>query len=186
MFFGFFIVAGIIVGYLAGGRLSNFQYVRIHLIWLIFTAVVLRLILKYLGFVQAGVLVGDIIILVFLIANLRENRAFLLAGIGFFANVIVIVLNKFAMPVGYRIQQLPIYAKTYQMLLNGEIPGYVLANESTKCYFLADIFYFPLYPKVGFFSIGDIILGIGGMLCIILFMKKEPIKATSINTQTKV
>ncbi len=60
------------------------------------------------------------------------------------------------------------------MLLNGEIAGYTLATQSTKLYFLADIFYFPPYAKIGFFSVGDILLGIGGALCIVVFMKKKP------------
>lgn len=174
MFFVFFIVLGILIGYLTGGKLSNFQYVNIRLIWLIFAAVIVSVVLKYMGFKQVGVILVYLMILVFLVANIKENKAFILAGLGFLANFLVIVLNGFAMPVGYAIQKLPVYANTYEMLINGQIPGYVAATQSTKCYFLADIFYFPPYPKIGFFSVGDIVLGIGGALCIVLFMKKKP------------
>jgi len=174
LFFAIFILLGIITGYLCGGRLNNFKYVHIRMIYLPVVALIISIIANKIDFYLLRHFVSYPLIIIFLFVNIKETKALLLAGAGLLSNFIVITANNFYMPVGYKIEELRVYLNAYNMLINGEITGYILASEHTKLYFLADIFYIPFLPKLGFFSIGDILLGIGGMLCVIAFMKKEP------------
>jgi hypothetical protein len=120
--------------------------------------------------------ISYLLIFVFVIANIKECKYYIIAGLGFVCNFIVISANNLLMPVGFKIEELRIYINAYNMLINGQISGYALATDQTKLYFLSDIFYVPFWPKLGFFSLGDVLLGIGGMLLIVAFMKKAPQK----------
>jgi hypothetical protein len=174
LFFAIFILLGIIIGYLCGGRLNNLKYVHIRMIYLPIAALVFSVIANKMDMYALRHFVSYPLIIVFLFFNIKETKAFLFAGIGLLSNFIVITANNFYMPVSNKIEELRVFLNAYNMLINGEITGYALATEQTKLYFLADIFYIPFWPKLGFFSIGDIILGIGGMLCVVAFMKKKP------------
>jgi len=174
LFFTIFILLGIVIGYLCGGRLNNLKYVHIRMIYLPVAALIISIIANRMDIYMLRHFVSYPLIIIFLFANIKETKALLLAGVGLLSNFIVITVNNFYMPVGYKIEQLRVYLNAYNMLINGEIPGYALANEQTKLYFLGDVFYIPFLPRLGFFSIGDILLGIGGMWCVIAFMRKKP------------
>lgn len=181
MFFAIFIVLGVLIGYIAGGRLKNFKYVDIHMIYLPIAALIVSIIANKLQMYALKHFISYLLILVFLIANIKESKYYIVAGLGFLSNFIVISINNLHMPVGFKIEELRIYLDAYNMLINGEIPGYALATQQTKLYFMADIFYVPFWTKLGFFSIGDVLLGIGGLLLIVAFMKKTPQKQQEQN-----
>jgi len=181
LFFVIFLALGIIIGYLLKGRLSNLKYVNIHLFYLPVAALILSLILNNPQYNTLKHFITYILIIIFIFANIKECKYYIIAGLGFLSNFIVISANNLHMPVGYKIEELRVYINAYNMLVNNEIPGYVLATENTKFYFLSDIFYLPFWPKLGFFSLGDIILALGGMALMIAFMKSKPKKAECIN-----
>lgn len=179
MFFIIFLALGIIIGYILGGKLLNLINVNIRMIYLPIAALVFSLIANKMQWYSARHFVLYILIIVFVIVNIKESKYYIIAGLGFLCNFIVISANNLKMPVGYKIEELRLYINAYNMLINGQIPGYALASQQTKLYFLADIFYVPFLPKLGFFSLGDALLGIGGMLLIVSFMKKAPQKENS-------
>lgn len=174
MFFVIFIVLGIIIGYISGGKLINLKNVNINMIYLPIAALVFSIIANKMHWYAARHFVLYILIIVFVISNIKESKYYIIAGLGFLSNFIVISANNLTMPVGYKIEELRIYINAYNMLINGQIPGYTLASQQTKLYFLSDIFYFPFLPKFGFFSVGDVLLGIGGMMLVASFMKRIP------------
>ena len=174
LFFVIFIVFGIIIGYVLKGKLINLKNVNIHMIYLPIIALVFSIIANKMQWYAARHFILYILIILFLFVNIKESKYYIIAGLGFLCNFIVISANNLTMPVGYKIEELRIYINAYNMLISGQIPGYALASEQTKLYFLSDIFYLPFLQKLGFFSVGDILLGIGGMMLIASFMKKMP------------
>ncbi|NMC56215.1 MAG: DUF5317 domain-containing protein [Eubacteriaceae bacterium] len=185
MFFVIFLALGIIIGYILKGKLSNLINVNIRMIYLPIAALVFSIIANKLQWYTARHFVLYILIIVFVIVNIKESKYYIIAGLGFLSNFIVISANNLTMPVGYKIEELRLYINAYNMLINGQIPGYALASQQTKLYFLADIFYVPFLPKLGFFSLGDALLGIGGMLLIASFMKKKPEQKSEQETEQK-
>jgi MFS family permease len=101
------IALGLILGLIAGGRLTNLAYVRLHRMWLLVAAVLLRFATEFLlnaGFAPAETLrlplLGGAFAL--LLLALWPNRRFpgiSLAFVGILANAVVIVVNGGFMPI---------------------------------------------------------------------------------------
>ena len=101
------IALGLILGLIVGGRLTNLAYVRLHRIWLLVAAVLLRFateILLNAGFAPVEMLRLPLLAGAFalLLLALWPNRGFpgiSLAFVGILANAIVIVVNGGFMPI---------------------------------------------------------------------------------------
>lgn len=174
MFFLAFIMA-IIIGYSLNGRLKNIDASKVKFVSLVFIAfflefIVLTLIKK--AYIRLGILtyVSDVImyslLLIFAYLN-RKNKWLLLLGVGSILNAIVIFANGGVMPVN------PDIVKSFGYHGDVALQGlYILADGSTKLYFLADII--PIrYPKPGIASIGDIIELLGVAIFIVSEMKNK-------------
>ncbi|MEG0326627.1 MAG: DUF5317 domain-containing protein [Cellulosilyticaceae bacterium] len=172
--FGISIILAIVIGYILKGRLKHLINLEFKYIGLIVVGFVLERILNLL--IQQGILeinpltyVLDLLmygmIFAFIVMN-RKHMEFVIMGIGFLMNAIVIFANGGAMPVS---------AKALEAMgVVGELVDkglYAMMHDLTRFKILADII--PIHlSKIGFvISIGDIVLCLGMMILIIKGMK---------------
>lgn len=116
--------------------------------------------------------VSTTIVLMTLVVNLRQPGFWLIA-LGAFANFTVIVANGGQMPA----------SPAAFAILNGtplvpttDFSNSFIAGPNTPFYFLADIFVLPRpIPFANVFSIGDLLIGLGGAWFIVRVMHRQPI-----------
>lgn len=161
-------VLGIIAGYIRGGRLSNLKEVHFTHAWTVFVAIILQFSLSWLQDIL-GPWTGLIHILsyVFLFAFLMFNfkpAGIKIIGLGILLNFMVIAANFGTMPVA--VTGMPV--KVIQELKTGRDGIHSLLTDSSRLAFLGDVIKIkhPLHGKLGWFSIGDIIMDIGLILLI--------------------
>jgi len=115
--------------------------------------------------------VSTTLVLMTLVVNIRQPGFWLIA-LGAFANFAVIVANG---------GQMPASAEAFAML-NGTVAvpttdfsNSFIAGPNTPLYFLADIFVLPPpVPLANVFSIGDVLIGLGGAWFIVRVMHQRP------------
>ncbi len=115
--------------------------------------------------------VSTTIVLMTLVVNLRQPGFWLIA-LGAFANFTVIVANGGQMPA----------SPEAFAILNGtplvpttDFSNSFIATPNTPFYFLADIFVLPRpIPFANVFSIGDVLIGLGGAWFIVRVMHRQP------------
>lgn len=115
--------------------------------------------------------VSTALVLMTLVLNIRQPGFWLIA-LGAFANFTVIVANG---------GQMPASPEAFAMLYGTpQVPttnfsNSVIADAGTQLYFLADIFVLPRpIPLANVFSIGDVLIGLGGAWFIVRVMHREP------------
>jgi hypothetical protein len=115
--------------------------------------------------------VSTALVLMTLVLNIRQPGFWLIA-LGAFANFTVIVANG---------GQMPASPEAFAMLYGTpQVPttnfsNSVIAGPGTQLYFLADIFVLPRpIPLANVFSIGDVLIGLGGAWFIVRVMHREP------------
>jgi hypothetical protein len=174
----YFLVIGLVAGFLAGGRLEGLERVRFR--WW-------PLALGGLGF-QAllfsdvlGPNVGDAgpalyvassgLVLMAAVRNLAQP-GFRLLTLGAGLNLVVVVANGGRMPS----------SPEARLALNGTLElghttfsNSTLANAGTLLPMLGDIFVLPRpIPFANVFSIGDVLIGIGAVVLIVRAMRSAP------------
>lgn len=170
------LVAGVVAGYVVGGRLHNVEHLHLRLPWLAIVAIALQLIafsrlrdtlgvngVIALHFVSYGLLIW------FVVVN-RRYTGVVVAGAGMGLNFLAITLNGGYMP-----------ADRHALKVAGELYSGDTSNNSeiihagTRLPFLGDVFAFPdgsLLSNV--FSVGDVLIIIGVAILIAVAMRSSP------------
>lgn len=174
----YFIVAAIPLGYLLGGRLSNYSHQPLKCIELPCLAFLIEASFGVLAERVAGpascwlgwaVCLEYLLLAVFLWAN-RRRRGVKLMGLATICNFLVISVNGFRMPVSPLIYDFPKYASLVERIRSGALPEYVLVDWDGPLWFLGDTL--PLFG--GLASVGDLLMGAGLVLLIVHLMRTKP------------
>ncbi len=177
-----FALAGIVIGFAMNrlqGRKNQLQNISdIRGLWLPIAGVLLHLPFSYfpafaLQFAWLLTTLSSLCIVVFLILNRGRLLPVLFIAAGTVCNYSVIALNHFRMPVSPA--ALAMYPGMTPEAVYAKKVNYFVATSGAKLYFLGDVIPVPLKRVGGFFSIGDVLLGIGIMIFIIsVLIKKYP------------
>lgn len=183
MSFSFFLltiappVAGVVLGYLSGGRLAGFRTVRVRALWLVWLAAAVQ----YAQFFAPGVrhVVEDVagipmlipvfaIVLTWLAVNLRAwPPAIRLAGL---AIVLGAALNALVIGVNGRMPYDPAAAARVGLPAGAESPKNVPADAGTRLAPLGDVIAVPVVGKVA--SLGDVLIAGGTCALVVLVMRR--------------
>lgn len=168
------ILIGLILGLLSGGRLAPLGTARIRfwqvaLLGLLFQVALfsspLAAVVGPLG--PSLYVLSTAIVLVALILNLRQP-GFALIILGSFLNLAVIMLNGGQMPASP--EALAVLHGT-PALPTTDFSNSVVATPGAPLLFLGDIFVLPRpFPFANIFSVGDLLIGIGGAIFIVRTM----------------
>ena len=173
------VALGLVAGLLTRGSIAALGSVKIKLwpVALIGLAFQLLLFSSPLAAVVGKLgpslyVVSTTLVLMTLVVNLRQPGFWLIA-LGAFANFTVIVANGGQMPA----------SPEAFALLNGtpfvpttNFSNSFIAGPDTPLYFLADIFVLPRpIPLANVFSIGDVLIGLGGAWFIVRVMHRQPV-----------
>jgi hypothetical protein len=172
------IAAGLLIGRLAGGRLSNLEHVRV--IWwpIALAGLAVQLILfarpvaEHVG-AEGPVIyvVSTLVVLAVLLRNIALP-GFAIIAVGAILNLIPVLANGGAMPS----------APEAWLALNGEaalpvshFSNSVLIGPDTHFPFLGDIFVWPRpLPLANVFSVGDAVIALGAIVFLVTGMRRSP------------
>ena len=164
MFIVYIVVLGIVAGYIRGGSLRRITRTPLKRSSLVITAIAIQLVIfSELSFVITAPqliitslqIISYILIIIFLIINYKVP-GLLILGAGVVLNSLVIFLNGGYMPS----------AHTSTAVIDGRIDNNIVAiAHDTVLPWLGDIFRLPKWlPFTNWFSIGDILIGVGVFL----------------------
>jgi hypothetical protein len=168
------VALGLLVGVLTRGRIGNLSTVKVKLwpIALVGLAFQLLLFSPPLAAVVGKwgpslYVVSTTLVLMALVVNIRQP-GFALITLGALANFVVIVANGGQMPASpdafAALNGLPVVPTT-------DFSNSVIAGPDTTFFFLGDIFVLPRpLPLANVFSIGDVLIGVGGAWFIVAAM----------------
>lgn len=181
MFIIYAITLGILIGYLRGGRLEQLNSKPMYQKWAAFSALLIQIII-FSGFSFVKLIPQTIIVIlhivsyicliIFIIANIRI-KGILIIGLGTMLNSLVISLNGGYMPSNSEQLRLSTSAigvnNLQQSITYNNVSG---MNRDTILPWLGDIFQMPSWmPFSNLFSIGDILIGIGVLLYLMINMQ---------------
>jgi hypothetical protein len=168
LFIIYVIALGIVIGYICGGRLKWITNVPLHYKPLVLCAISIQLVifsdLPFVIMIPDGVIsllhiISYILLIAFIVLNFKVPGIPII-GLGALLNSLVIFLNGGYMP---------------SLLVNGnESIDNNITNISNKTLlpWLGDIFPLPEWlPLTNNFSIGDIFIGIGACIYLVINMK---------------
>ena len=167
MILGLALVAGVVVAWALGAKLTRISAVRFRADWLVFLALLLQLVI----FTPTGARLPVtalaplhtatyLLLLGFLLLNLRVS-GFWMAGVGMLANLTVILANHGLMPVSLGAWRAT-GATSKAITSSGAFNNNVLAGTHTHLGFLGDVFAFPpIVPFSTAISIGDVLIVFG-------------------------
>lgn len=170
------VLIGLVVGMLSGGRLAPLGAARIRF-WPVALAGLLFQVALFSSPLAAVVgplgpslyVLSTAIVLMALIVNLRQP-GFAIIILGSFLNLAVIMLNGGQMPASPDALAVLTGAPA---LPATEFSNSVLAAPGTPLWFLGDVFVLPRpFPFANVFSIGDVLIGLGGAMFIVRTMRK--------------
>lgn len=190
MAFVIVVIAAAAIALLTGGRLSNLKNIQFKFPWLVLLAVALKIItnsnLRYaLGIsdLLAPKLYMASLSLVALFVILNINlRGLVLIGLGLLSNLAAIFFNGGYMPLKREYFMLIASSEELEKINQG-LPAYnyIATGPNTKLYYLSDIFQMPHWifiTKV--FSVGDVLITIGGCIFIWYYLKTPAKKNNAI------
>ena len=186
MAFVIVVIAVAAVALLTGGRLSNLKNIQFKFSWLVLAAVALKIVtnssLRYtLGISDPLApklyMLSLVLVAIFVILNIWL-RGLALIGLGMVSNLTAIFFNGGYMPLKREYFLLIASAEELEKINQG-LPAYnyIATGPDTMFYYLSDIFLMPHWifiTKV--FSVGDILLTIGGCIFIWSVLKSSPSK----------
>lgn len=170
MFLIWFLVAGVIVGLLRKGRVTQLERLPLRAPWLVVVAMVVQALIFPWGDRDPVIKVGTnylhvvsyLPLLIFVYLN-RGYKELILIGIGILCNLVVILANGGFMPVSPFALRQAGHADFAEYLEEVHTSGNViLMGDNTRLNFLGDILFLPPWmPFATAFSIGDLLLGAG-------------------------
>ena len=178
------VAIGLLAGVITRGRLNALGAVKINL-WPVALAGLAFQVLLFSSPLASAVgnlgpalyVASTAVVLIALIANLRQP-GFWLIFVGALANFIAIVANG---------GQMPASAEAWAALTGApalpttEFSNAKIAGPETPFYYLGDLFVLPRpFPFANVFSIGDVLIGLGGAWFIVAVMhgRGAPARAT--------
>lgn len=182
MFVLYALVIGIVLGYIIGGRLKNMLNNPLHWTGLAISAFGIQFFLftdKFASlFPPASVVplhvLSYILILIFLFKNIKY-LGIKIAGLGIISNFIAIVSNGGYMPTFDNNLALTSMGSNAEIIKSqGTLHNSSIISQHTNFEWLSDIFVLPSWlPLSNVFSIGDVLIGVGLCLYLILAMKSQ-------------
>jgi len=174
-----------LVGILIGIALNMYHGKKDHLrgvydirgLWLPILGLLLESIFSYfpqfaLQFAGPLTCASYLCIFAFLILNHKKKLPPLLIAAGSLCNFTVIACNGFRMPISPA--ALVMYPDMTAEAVYAKRVNYFVAQSGANLYFLGDIIPIPLHSLNGFISIGDVLLGFGILLFIVVvFTQKQ-------------
>jgi hypothetical protein len=168
------LVLGVLAGLVTRGRIAALGAVKVRL-WPVALAGLAFQVLLFSSPLAAAVgrlgpslyVLSTTLVLMALVINLRQP-GFWLIILGALANFTVIIANGGQMPASPEafaaLNGLPVVPTT-------DFSNSVIAGPNTPFYFLADLFVLPRpFPFANVFSIGDVLIGLGGAWFIVAVM----------------
>lgn len=186
-----FVIVVLIVGIIAlitGGSVKNLHNIRFKQTWLVLVAMAIKIVTNtdlrfYLDISNtiAPVLYPSSLALItlFIILNIRL-RGLVVVGLGLAGNLLAIVTNAGYMPVKTEYLYLTATASELEIINKGlPVYNYIAAGPHTKLYYLCDIFLMPNGIFISrIFSIGDILIAIGGSIFIWTHLKSRQVRSS--------
>ena len=172
------VLFGLVAGLLTRGSIAALGSVKIKLwpVALIGLAFQLLLFSSPLAAVVGRLgpslyVISTALVLMALVVNVRQPGFWLIA-LGAFANFVVIVTNGGQMPASPEAFTM-LYGTP--MVPTTNFSNSVIAGPNTQFYFLADMFVLPRpIPLANVFSLGDVLIGLGGAWFIVRVMHRQP------------
>jgi hypothetical protein len=180
MIFLLAVVAGVLIGSLWKGRLSNLPSLKLRGLWLVILGWVLQLsifplfsdrpLLPYAT--EPLHILSYVFVFGFLLLNLHA-KSLLLVGSGAFLNFVTIAANGGRMPASVTALERAGFGSVVEHLTSDTVYGNVLLmGERTRLDILGDWLYFPGWmPGATAFSIGDLLILLGLAWLIVRGMK---------------
>ncbi|MEN3185059.1 MAG: DUF5317 domain-containing protein [Atribacterota bacterium] len=171
-----FLIIGLLIGWLRGGRLGNLSRTRFSCTWIILLGMVAKFIFLLLPLPYASLfhLFSMLVVFVGTLFNLKLSGMPCLT-LGALANVLVMAANGGKMPVSTTVARWLGLTDLIRNLEKGFYPDYVAIGLSTRLSFLADVLpYFSLlFRKFFVVSIGDYLLGLGVLWFLIYYLGRK-------------
>lgn len=169
---------GLLIGFAAGGRIARLGDVRIRWWPLALAGLLFQLVLfsppvaAVVGDLGPALYVGStLVVLLALLANLAQPGLRVVL-IGAVLNLLVISVNGGQMPAS---PEAMLAAHGVAGVPTAHFSNSIIAGPSTPLWFLGDIFSLPAsIPLANVFSIGDVIIALGGVLFISRTMRRVP------------
>lgn len=127
---------------------------------------------------------SSLCILVFLMFNFRRGLPILLIAAGTLCNYCVIAFNHFRMPVSP--DALAMFPGMTAEAVYAKKVNYFIALGDVRLYYLGDMIPVHLPLIGGFFSVGDVLLGFGIMIFIILVLTQKQCGGHSNGSATQM
>jgi len=177
------LLAAIIVIIFFGGRPANLIECQFKHPWLVLVAVVIKVIsisglYNFVGLAESINpflrILSLSLVIVFALLNITY-RGVPIVGIGLLLNTIVISVNGGNMPINEDYAHLVFTASELGKLKNGlPVDSFILSSPDTKLSFLGDVLSIPWGgPLLKLFSIGDIVITLGGIVFITFYLKQQ-------------
>jgi hypothetical protein len=172
------VLAGVLVGYVTGGRLSALASVRLRALWLLWIAVAIQAMQYHVGTVRElleerlGVPMLALtfaVVVVWIAVNLRASGP--LMRIALVAILLGALSNATAIAANGRMPYSPRAAAAAGLPADTATPKNVAADRHTRLAFLGDVIPVPLLGKV--VSAGDLSISLGGAIAIVAAMRRR-------------
>ena len=180
------ILVAIVIGLARGGRLQHLASVPFRWGWLALVAFGLQIYLIYFpeqvgaefASLRVYVLVLSYALLITVIWQNRKLPGLWLLAVGLAANLAVMLLNGGYMPITLEALSQAGFAHNAQRATDGVhvlfSKDIVLAHEATLAWWLSDIFVLPPpFPIPSIFSVGDVLVALGGFWFLQECMRKD-------------
>ncbi len=167
MFFVFVVPISVIIGFLAGGRLSGLAKLQLRWLPLVFLALLIQLLIFPLFTSTALVtfakqplhILSYVLLAVWIIANAR-TLPIALVGLGALCNFSVVLANGGLMPSSiHALRSAGLVDLADQLVESGTYANLVHMSAQTHLNLLGDVLYLPRWiPLSAAFSIGDLLI----------------------------
>lgn len=164
-----FLAAGLVVGWVRGGRLHNLGQLPLRHGWLALLALVGEVaafspLVELVPSLTAPLYLASNLVLFLAVAFNLSLAGIRLLGLGLLCNALVIGLNGGYMPVSPAAQRLAGLEERAKLLEEqGHYMNTVVMTEDTRLPLLGDIIPWPLpLPFRNVYSLGDFLIGLGG------------------------
>ncbi len=172
------LIAAVVVIVFWGGRPKNLFNCTFKHAWLVLVAVCIKAVSIYNLFGLTEELnsylrvISLLLVVIFTVVNI-SYRGVPVVGLGLFLNTLVIAVNGGNMPINEKYADMFFSASELVRLREGlPVDSYILSSANTRLSFLGDVISIPWGgPMLKLFSIGDIIITLGGIVFISFYLR---------------